>query len=54
MWLTRVIFVSADAQKGALLAFGVAALINVAPADAGVILEKPQIRKVRHADDKQR
>jgi hypothetical protein len=39
-----------DAQKGALLAFGVAALINVAPADAGVILEKPQIRKVLQDD----
>lgn len=46
----RVCCAKQDAQKGALLAFGVAALINVAPANAGVILEQPQIKKVLQDD----
>jgi hypothetical protein len=36
----------AESQGSALLAFGVAALLNVAPANAGVILEQPTIKKV--------
>eukprot|EP00878_Enallax_costatus_P000979 GHUV01001111.1.p1 GENE.GHUV01001111.1~~GHUV01001111.1.p1 ORF type:complete len:209 (+),score=77.89 GHUV01001111.1:164-790(+) len=46
----RVCCAKQDAQKGALLAFGVAALINVAPANAGVIIEQPKIKKVLQDD----
>jgi hypothetical protein len=40
----------ADAPKLQSIAAGVAAavLLSVAPANAGVILEQPQIKKVRH------
>lgn len=46
----RVCCAKQDAQKGALLALGVAALINVAPANAGVILAQPQVKKVLQSD----